>query len=79
MQHQSIYDQIVKTIDTLDYFEQLSLLNHIKRIVNPGKKTGQGSNGKDTSWLGCLSEQTEILGDISAPVIEEKEWEVLSE
>ena len=79
MQHQSNYDRIIKTIDTLDYFEQINLLNHIKRIVNSTKKTGQGSDSKNASWLGCLSEQTKIRGDITTPVLEEKEWEVLSE
>ena len=36
------------------------------RIVNSGKKTGQGASVKNNSWPGCLSEQTEIRGDMSA-------------
>ncbi len=38
MQHQSNYDRIVKTIDTLDYFEQLSLFNHINVFQGATRK-----------------------------------------
>jgi hypothetical protein len=38
MQHQSNYDRIVKTIDTLDYFKQLSLFNHINVFQGTTRK-----------------------------------------
>ena len=30
-------------------------------------------------WLGCLRKQIKITGDIIAPALEEKEWEVLKD
>jgi antitoxin (DNA-binding transcriptional repressor) of toxin-antitoxin stability system len=34
---------------------------------------------KPDQWLGCMKDQIKITGDIIAPVLDEKEWEVLKD
>ncbi len=79
MQHQTNYNQIIQSIDNLKYSDKKRLYNHLKKVIDSDHKTKSSKNGKSISWLGCLADQTEIRGDIIAPVIEETEWKVLSE
>lgn len=71
---QSNYKKVVRIINQLEYYQQLKLLEDIKRIIYCGNKKKKTNN----AWIGALSGKTKILGDIVAPVIEEGEWEVLS-
>ena len=34
---------------------------------------------KPERWLGCMKEKIKITGDIVSPVLDQKEWEVLSD
>jgi prevent-host-death family protein len=34
---------------------------------------------KPDPWLGCLKDRIKITGDIIAPVMDEKDWEVLKD
>jgi len=70
----SNYNRIVQIINQLEYFEQLKLLEDIKGIIASSKKKKK----PNYSWIGSLSKQTKILGDIAGPVMTEDEWEVLS-
>ena len=78
MLQQVNYNQIIQTINRLNYSDKKKLFNHLKRLINSDNKTRPAKNSKNMSWLGCLEGQTEFQGDIIAPVMPETEWEVLS-
>lgn len=72
---QSNYKKIVQIIKQMEYYQQLRLLEEIKRIIEHGNKRKKKAT---STWIGSLSGKTKILGDIVSPVMDEKEWEVLS-
>jgi hypothetical protein len=76
MQQQMSYNEVIKRVDSLDFSSKLRLLNHLREIIASNTNTGKKS--KNSSWLGCLKEYTEINGDIISPVMDENQWEVLS-
>jgi hypothetical protein len=77
MQPQTNYSQLVQSINKLGYSDKKRLFNHLKSIIDSTSKTGKKS--KNISWLGCLKDYTDIHGDIISPVMDENQWEVLSE
>ncbi len=78
MLQQVEYNRIIRSIDRLDYLDKTKLLHHLKKAIDSNKKRKITPFNQKTSWLGCLSDQTQIRGDIIAPVLDEAEWEVLS-
>lgn len=77
MQQQTNYNQIVQSINKLEYPDKKKLFDHLKGIIDSNSKPGKKS--KNTSWLGCLKDYTEIHGDIISPVMDENQWEALAE
>jgi hypothetical protein len=77
VQQQTSYNEIIKTVNNLKFSEKLLLFNHLQKIIGSNDKTIK--KNKKKSWLGCLKDYTEIHGDIISPVMEENQWEVLSE
>lgn len=71
---ESAYLQIKQLIFQFDYIEQLKIMEEFKTIINFSTKKKQENN----SWIGSLSGKTKILGDIVSPIVEESDWEVLS-
>lgn len=65
----------------------LALVRMVKKTGQPLLITKQGEpiaqvvpppeEPKPASWLGCMRETGKIVGDIIAPVADEKEWETL--
>ena len=49
-----------------------------KELLVPEVKGYTGTKHQNGTWLGCLADKTKIHGDITAPVIDENQWEVLS-
>jgi hypothetical protein len=77
MQQQVSYNEIIKRVDNLNFSEKLRLFSHLRDIIDSNDQTVK--RNKKKSWLGCLKDCTEIHGDIISPVMEENQWEVLSE
>lgn len=71
------YSQIKRSFDKLGFAEQMQLFEYIKRKVESHVKPKPKK--RISSWLGCLSDKTNIVGDIISPVVKESDWEVLSE
>jgi antitoxin (DNA-binding transcriptional repressor) of toxin-antitoxin stability system len=49
----------------------------ITRNGKPVAKIVSTSIDDKKSWLGCMASTGKIVGDITSPVVEEREWEVL--
>lgn len=77
MQQQVSYNEIIKRVNNLKFSEKLRLFNHLQDIIDSNEQ--RVKKNKKKSWLGCLKDYTEIHGDIISPVMEENQWEVLSE
>jgi hypothetical protein len=77
MQQQVSYNEIIKGVNNLKFSEKLRLFSHLQNIINSNDQSDK--KNKKKSWLGCLKGYTEIHGDIISPVMEENQWEVLSE
>ena len=76
------YSKIIEIICRLSYTQKIRLINDINRLIETEKeRKGReiiNERNDGPTWLGCMSEVTEIKGDITLPVIEENEWEALA-
>jgi hypothetical protein len=76
------YSKIVEIICRLSYTQKMRLLSDINRLIEAERERTErespGEKNEGPSWLGCMSEVTEIKGNITAPVLEENEWEALA-
>ena len=67
----------------------LRLLDNVKKTGNTIIVTRKGEPialvtpppppPKPDHWLGCMKDRIKITGDIIAPVLDEKDWEVLKD
>ncbi|HUG42927.1 MAG TPA: type II toxin-antitoxin system prevent-host-death family antitoxin [Acidobacteriota bacterium] len=67
----------------------LAVLERVRRTGQPVQVTRFGEPvaevfppsppEKPPSWLGCLRESGQILGDVVSPASDESDWDVLSE
>jgi hypothetical protein len=71
------YNQIIQTINKLEYSEKRQLFEYIKEMVKARPKS-KHKTIEGSPWLGSLTGKTNIIGDITSPVMDEMEWEVLS-
>ncbi len=76
MQQNLDYKHVLKEVRHLEHAEKIRLLEELKKMVRSTPQNEQ-KPGAGT-WLGCLEDQTQILGDIVSPVLDENQWEVLA-
>ncbi|MEY4769255.1 MAG: Bacterial antitoxin of type system, VapB [Pseudomonadota bacterium] len=55
--------------------EQALIEQAVKELI----KSYQTATSAEKSWLGCMRNEGKIIGDIMSPVMNENEWEVLSQ
>jgi len=67
----------------LALLEQVRVTKRPLRVTRYGKPVAEvippSPAGEQDNWVGSLADTTEILGDIISPVIEETDWEALSD
>lgn len=70
-------DNLIKTAFQLSGIrnEQALVEQAIKELI----KNYQTTALVKKSWLGCMRNEGKIIGDIISPVINENEWDVLSQ
>jgi len=61
----AVYNKMIETLED-------------NKLLDSKEKGNSGTKHQNGSWLGCLADKTQIHGDITAPVIDENQWEVLS-
>lgn len=79
MLQQSDYQQAVQTIEKLDHSQKVKLLEELGKMIQASTVDGTRGNGRKPSWLGCLADKTDILGDIIEPAVDAAQWEALAE
>lgn len=55
--------------------EQALIEQAVKELI----KSYQSTTAAKKSWLGCMRNEGKIIGDIMSPMMNENEWEVLSQ
>jgi Arc/MetJ family transcription regulator len=70
-------DDLIKTAFQLSGIktEQALIEQAVKELI----KNYQTATLVKKSWLGCMRSEGKIIGDIVSPVMDESEWNVLSQ